>query len=125
VSSWSWIYWVATALLTGLVLLAWFLVFRAQNAKMAKHMQPDDGQLEQSAMQSLQSSITGFWTSRAASGVWSERAIKADDAPVRRPLGPLERRLTSRSHVTVRGGCTAAGDGGAACGGGCGGGCGN
>ena len=116
----SWIYWVITSILTLLVMVAWGIVSRFQRRRILRESAAERPGAELGGTAgALPTAITGFWTSRGASGVWGVGSVRAFDG-----TAPLEKGGGRRS---VRSSLHRFGDGGdnSSCGGcgGCGTGC--
>jgi len=66
----SWIYWVVTAILTSLVMLAWYMVSRVQRRRMVRDFSAKAAAAGIRSPGVQPTAISGFWTSWGAEGAW-------------------------------------------------------
>lgn len=104
---------MVTAILMALVLFAWFLVSRLQNLKMVKQLAQEarPGSMPHASQQQPYHAgpytITGFWTTRGASGVWGDGAIRGRNGNTWNGNGDCGASIVSGADGGCGGGCGA------------------
>jgi hypothetical protein len=117
VSTWIWLYSLVTVILTAAIFAGWFVISHYQNKNMARKLRiGNEDEQEMFNMDTQNTAITGFWTTRGSSGVWGERVIRVERTTSDDSFcGRVSRVHSDKATCGDGGGC-------GGCGGGCGGG---